>query len=64
MSEKEYLFILKFLKREILTDVDRGLYRAVNSLYEENRKLTEKILDIGGKEMAQEFWSDWAEQDW
>jgi len=62
MKEKEYLLLLRFVNRDLLTDVDPALRRAVKSMMTENSKLLEEIVTLGGKELARECWDDWASQ--
>jgi len=55
MEKKEYKLLCMFLSRQILTGVDRALFRAVSSLFKENQMLYEKVIELGGEQLKKEF---------
>ena len=59
MNEQEFILLLRFVDRQILTDVDGGLRRAVKSLLKENQQLREQKLEKAVAEMEKEYWDRW-----
>lgn len=59
MNDNDYLFLLKFVRKQILTEVDPSLRRIVHKLMAENRTLRERISELGGEQLKEEYWDNW-----
>jgi len=56
MNSGQYDLLCKFVRRDILNGVDRGLHRAVKGMMKENIRLSLKLVEIGGPKMKSQFW--------
>lgn len=61
IRDDAFVLLLKFVNKEILTGVDPALRRAVNTMLAENSALRDRVIELGGQEMAKEFWDRWAQ---
>jgi len=58
MNKREYNLLTMFIKKEILSSVDMGLRRAVKAMYKENIRLSNKLIELGGPRVKENFWGD------
>ena len=59
MTEQDYMLLVKFINKQILTGVDGALRRAVTKMFRENHKLLERVVEYGGEQAKKEFWEKW-----
>jgi hypothetical protein len=59
-GQRRFKFLVLFLAGEMLPGVDLELRRCVKELMLDNKYLSEELVKLGGKELAREYWENWA----
>lgn len=56
MDQDDYVAIVSYLKH----GPDGKLKTAIEKLFNEQGALLDRIVELGGKELARQYWEEWA----
>lgn len=62
-DEKHYKLLVMFAKKDILTDVDPALRRAVNWMLKYEQEKTDKLVELHFREATRKYWRYWEYDD-